>query len=320
MAEPLDGVTTPDDGRQARGDRLAGPMFLLSVLFLVVLAGALYRYPNLDPDGAEAYVIEGGLAALWLVFLLESAYRFGLRDRSRPAWKPLASAVARGLVPPVRMGCRSLTRPDHVWLPRLGWQKADAHLRRTLERFFSVPMVFFALMVLPLFVVEHYWKEEVVANPYLALGVAVGTSVIWLAFAVELIVMASVDDRPARYCVRHWIDVAIVLLPLVEVMPLFRLFRLGRVLRLEELLRWGRLHRLQSLALRGWRALFLLQIVQRLTGRSPERHLRQLQELLRAKQEEVADLRQEIEELGKRIAKQAADRKAARAAEEQPVP
>jgi voltage-gated potassium channel len=297
---------------------LAAPLFVLALMFLVVLAGLLHRYPRLDRDDLEAHLIWGGLGALWLVFLLEAVLRFWLRPRDRPAWRPLAVAVACALLPPLRMGCRSQVRPNHIWLPWLGWRPIDGHLRRTLERFFSVPMIVFALMVLPLFVLEYYWAEKVHTEPVLALGLDVGTSVIWLAFAVELILMVAVSDRPVRYCFRHWIDVAIVLLPAVEVLPLFRLLRLGRVLRLEELLRWGRLHRLQALAMRGWRAVLLLQIVQRLTGRSLAYQLRQLHELLQAKEEEVADLRQEIQELEKRVVQQALRQKTAAPSSREP--
>jgi hypothetical protein len=79
------------------------------------------------------------------------------------------------------------------------------------------------------------------------------------------------------------------------------------------LLRWGRLSRLQGLLARGWRAFLLLQIVQRLTGRSLERRLKQLQDLLQAKEEEVADLRREIQELQERIAQKALRAKTAAA-------
>jgi voltage-gated potassium channel len=310
MTGGIDTAAPAGNRRSNWQDRLAGPMFFLSVLFLVVLAGLIHRYPRLDPGGLEATLIEGGLGLLWLVFLLEAALRLFLRD-GRQGVRGLTSAVVGGLLPPLRMASRSPVAPDHIWLPGLGWQKIDAPLRRRLERFFSVPMIFFALMVLPLFVLEFYWAEQVRAEPALALALDVGTSVIWLAFSVELILMVAVADRPVRYCFTHWIDVAIVLLPAVEVMPLFRLLRLGRVLRLEQLLRWGRLHRLQAVAMRGWRAILLLQIVQRLSGRSPEYQYRKLQELLQAREEEVADLRREIRELGERIARKAPDREAA---------
>jgi hypothetical protein len=310
MTEPLEPAATPDDRRRTCEDRLAGPMFFLALAFLVVLAGLIHRFPRLDRGDPEGYFILGGLAVLWLVFLVEAVVRFRRRDQGRPAWEGLARAAACGLLPPLRLGCRSQVRPNHVWLPALGWRPIDAHLRRTLERFFSVPLIGFALMVLPLFVLEYYWAAAVRAEPLLALWLDIGTSVVWLAFTVELILMVAVSERPVRYCFVHWIDVAIVLLPAVEMLPLFRLLRLGRVLRLEELLRWGRLQRLQALVTRGWRALLLLQVVQRLTGRSPEHQLRQLRELLEAKEEEVADIRREIRELEGRLARMAQGRPA----------
>jgi voltage-gated potassium channel len=302
MTKPLDTGAASVSRRQIWEDRLAGPMFFLSLLFLVVLAGLIHRYPRLDRDSLEAYLILGGLCVLWFPFLLEAVLRFHLRDRERPAWKSLAVAAACVLLPPLRMGCRSQVRPSRLWLPVLGWQEVDTHLRRALECFFSLPMLGFALLVLPLLALEYYWGVAIRTEPVLALWLDIGTSVVWLAFTVELILMVAASDRPIQYCFLHWIDVAIVLLPAVEVLPLFRLLRLGRLLRLDQLLRWGRLHRLQAVATRGWRAFLLLQVVQRLTGRSLEHRHQQLLELLQAKEEEVADLRQEIKELEGRMA------------------
>jgi voltage-gated potassium channel len=280
-------------------------MFLLSVLFLVVLAGLIHRYPRLGPADPELYLIRGALAGLWLIFLVESALRFWLRDRDCPPWGPLASALACAVLPPLRMGCRGRSRPNHLWLPWLGWREIDNHLRTALERAFSVPMILFALMVLPLLALEYFEADRIRAEPALALWVDVGTSVIWLAFAVELVLMVAVSDRPWRYCARNWVDVVIVLLPAVEALPALRLLRLGRLLRLEQLLRWGRLTRLQALVSHGWRAFLLLQVVQRLTGRTPERRLERLRELLLAKEEEVTDLRREVRELEGLVAQRA---------------
>lgn len=290
--------------RRSVSDRLAAVIFLLALAFLVTLAGLLHRFPRLRWDEPEAIWILGGLAILWLILFVDTAIRFRLR-RGPVTWKELAGVTACSLVPALRLACRSSDRPNQIWLPVLGWRNIDGHQRRTLERFFSVPMIAFALMVLPLFVLEYYWAEQVHAQPVLALVLDIGTSLIWLAFTIELIIMVAVADRPILYCLRHWIDLAIVLLPLVDALPLLRLLRLGRVLRLEQLLRWGRLYRLKALATRGWRALFLLQIAQRLTARSPARRLQQLRELLQAKEEELADLRQEIAELEANIAQKA---------------
>jgi hypothetical protein len=313
MTEPA-ATTPPTDGaRRPWDDRLAGPMFFLALAFLVVLAGLIHRYPRLDPRDPEAYLILGALVALWLPLLLDAVVRYRLRDRAGRSWKPLLAALAFALVPPLRMGRHSRTRPTHIWLPVLGWREVDHHLRRTLERFFSVPMIVFALMVLPLLALEYCWAEAIREQPVLAFCFDAGTALVWLAFSVELIVMVAVSDRPVWYCFLHWIDVAIVLFPTVEVLPAFRLLRLGRLLRLEELLRWGRLSRLQALASRCWRAFLLLQIVQRLTGRSLEHRRDQLRGLLRAKEEEAADLRDEIKAIEDRIARRATRRPAAAA-------
>src|SRR5262249_37647330 len=156
----------------------------------------------------EAYLIEGGLTFLWLVILLEVLLRFRLRDRSQPAWRALVATVAVAVLPPLRLGCRSQVRPGHVWLPGLGWRPIDNRLRGTLARFFSIPMIFFALMVLPLLVFEYWQADTIRAEPVLSLWLDIGTSVIWLAFAVELILMVAVSDRPWSYCFLHWIDVA----------------------------------------------------------------------------------------------------------------
>src|SRR5262249_61126056 len=160
----------------------------------------LHRLPRLDRGGPEAFLILAALAALWLPFPLEAALRFRLRDRARPPWGPLAAALACALVPPLRLGCPGQARPGHLWLPGVGWRAADGDLRRTLERFFALPMLFFALLVLPLFVVEYYWAEQVHARPALALGLDVGAAAIWLAFAFELVLMVAVAECRWRYC------------------------------------------------------------------------------------------------------------------------
>jgi voltage-gated potassium channel len=305
MNEPLNDAAA-DEPRRAYEDQLAGPMFFLALAFLVVFAGVIHRFPRLDPGDLEASLMLEGLFLLWLLFILEAVFRFRLRDPGRPAWEGLTRAAAIALLPPLRLGCRSQVRPNHIWLPTLGWQPIDARLRRRLEHFFSIPMIGFALLVLPLLIVEHYWAAEIHAEPHLAFWLDIGTSIIWLGFTLELLVMVAVSDRPVRYCFSHWIDVAIVLLPLVEMLPLFRLLRVGRVLRLEQLLSWGRLHRLRTVGTRGWRAVLLLGVVQRLLRRTPEHQLRQLREVLRAKEEELADLRREITELEGRLARPAA--------------
>lgn len=294
---------TPAEFRQKWEERLAAPMFALALLFLIVLAGLIHRLPRPDVTDFEILLILGALEGLWLLFLPEALFRFLTRDRERGFWRPVGAAALTCLVPPLRMGVPSQSRPGHIWLPRLGWQPIDKHLRRALERAFSVPMICMALLVLPLLAAEFHWGDEIRQHPGMALALDIAVSAIWLAFAIEFILMVSVAESKLRYCAAHWIDLLVVLLPLVEALPILRALRLGRLLRLEQLTRMGRIYRLRGLAFKAWRAFLVLDLVKRVLNRHPQRRLASLEELLRAKEEEIVQLRREIAEVKEEIAK-----------------
>ncbi|HXG11102.1 MAG TPA: hypothetical protein VNK04_15185, partial [Gemmataceae bacterium] len=261
----------------------------------------LHRHRQFDVHVVELRIQLAGLSVLWLVFIIEALGRLLQRDRREPAWKHLGLFLLVCLVPPVRLGVRSQAPDRALWLPGLGWQVVNRELQRRLERFFSVPMILIALSVLPLLAIEHFGKEQMKKFPGLELFVAVGNSVIWFAFAFEFLLMVSVARKKLQYCTQHWIELAVILIPIVQFLPdflpLLRLLRAGTVLRLG-------MYRMQSLALKAWRAVLLLELVQRLTGQSLEKRLRKLQDLLAAKQEEIEELRKEIAYLQKQIALQ----------------
>ena len=43
----------------------------------------------------------------------------------------------------------------------------------------------------------------------------IGEALIWTAFALEFVIMISVVERKLKYCVQHWIDLLVIVLPLV---------------------------------------------------------------------------------------------------------
>jgi hypothetical protein len=145
--------------------------------------------------------------------------------------------------------------------------------------------------------------------PWLQFWLEAGNALVWFAFTLEFIIMLAVAKHRFRYVLTHWIDLAIILLPLVHFLPLFRMLRLGRVLRLEQLSRLGRLYRMQGVALRAWRAFLLLQLIQRILGTSLEKQLERLRELEQAKLEELEELREEIAQLELRLTAEAAGKK-----------
>ncbi len=294
---PLTGAAV----REALDRYLHRPLFFVTLLYLLVLAGVTHRLRDPLVTDWELQLMAGGLAALSPVFWVDAVIRFLLRPRREQVGKPLLYSVALALVPPLHLGVKGYARPTELWLPFLGWQPVGKPLRQRLERLFSVPMVLMALLVVPLLIIEFGW-EQARANPWMALALDLSSGIIWLGFAIEFLIMVSVAEHKLRYCARHWLDVVIVLLPVIEALPALRLLRLGQIARLQQLSRMGRVFRLRALVTRAWRALLLLNLIQRLMGSNSEKRLRQLRALLAAKQEELNELQKEIEQLEKEIA------------------
>jgi voltage-gated potassium channel len=277
---------------------LARPMFWLALAFLAVSAGVIHRIGHGHTTLFETEIIVWGLLLLWPLFVLDGLLRLLFcRRPETPLAYGLVSFLLLCLAPPFRLAARSYADPDLLWLPWLGWIRVDRVLHKRLERFFSVPMIVIALLVLPLLALEFFWLEAVRGNFLLSLAFDIGASLIWMAFAVELILMLSISPEKLVYCLQHWMDLAVVALPLVDFLPILRLLRLTRVLQLQQVTRLGRLYRLKSLLAKGWRAVLVLEMIQRLLGDYKKKRLARLREMLAVREEEIVELRQEIAEL-----------------------
>jgi voltage-gated potassium channel len=295
-------ATVAQNLRKPLEEPLARLMFLLSLCFLMTLAAILHRHREFELDDLELQLQLAFLTVLWLVFLAEALLRWSQRDRTQSRWAELERTLLICAMPPFRIGARSQGPHRDVWFPFLGWRAADKDLGKTFERLFGWPMIVLAFMVLPLLAIEYIWPQQAEEDPALARFLALSAAVIWFAFALEFFVMISVSERKLSYCLAHWIDLAIVLLPIVQFLPLMRALRLTRLLQEERLASWGVVYRLEGLALKAWQAFLLLQILQRLS-RSPEKRLKRLEELLAIKEEEIDALRREIAEVRQLVLK-----------------
>jgi hypothetical protein len=299
-------TSTPSPAARCPAERcdrwLGGPMFWLALAFLILAAGVLHRIGEGFSTHFEFEAISWALILLWPFFIVEALLRLVVCVRRDPLIQRIGYTVFVMLAPPLRMGSRSYADSARMWLPAWGWCAVDRHLRKRLERFFSVPMMVIAFLVLPVLAIEHFWVAEVRSHFAASLFLDIASSVIWMAFAAEFILMVSVADRKTRYCLQNWMDVAIVVLPLVDFMPLLRLLRLTRLLELQQLSRIGRLYRLRGLWIKLWRAVLLLDILSRLTGNRKQKRLLRLQELRTAKLEELTDLNKEIDDLERELA------------------
>ncbi len=165
------------------------------------------------------------------------------------------------ICPSLRLCARSPEMDYRIWLPGIGWRHPNKRLRRRLERRFSLPMFLIALLILPVLLVEYFLKAEVIAHPSLRVAIHVSTGIIWFAFAFEFIVLVAVARKKVAYCKTHWLDIVIILLPLVSFL------RTLQVLKASQLSKMARVYRLRGTAVRALRALILLEFVQRIASR-----------------------------------------------------
>jgi voltage-gated potassium channel len=305
------------------------PMFVASVAMLLLLAGELhFSHGKMFAPLLPACHI--GLAVLWPVFLLEALVHLVARS---PRWK---QHLAYCLCPPARFGARDACTGQRIWLPRIGWTLVNRELSDRMERTLNLPMILIALGVVPLLALDYYQPEhhplvhhvqdavakapavtapaptplaasEVPAGlawahlPAVRFATRIGEALIWTAFALEFTVMISVVDRKLKYCLKHWIDVLVIVLPLIAFL---RSLRLARLARLHQIGKFTRLYRLRGSVVRAQRGAVVASVVERKLLRNPRKHLAKLQDALAEKEREVEMLRAQIRELEPEVRRQ----------------
>ena len=112
--------------------------------------------------------------------------------------------------------------------------------------------------------------------------------------------MISMVENKLRYCRDHWIDLVIIFLPTIaflRCLRVIRLLRLQQMLKFQQIVRTARIWRMRGLAMKLFRALFMVDAIDRILQRKPESRLAKLEESLADKKQEIELLRSEIETL-----------------------
>ncbi len=259
-------------------------LFSLSLLWLLATGGALHIFES-DGDTPLFWVCTAIAASLWPVFLFDVTTRLisGARNRTATAFCLL--------LPALRLGLRDPQTATQLWLPRLGWQPVDSTLYERVEKGLRGPMLIVSLGVLPLITAEYLAAEYLAARPALRQAAVVATALIWWAFTFEFILMVSITDKKLKYVKEHWLDLVIILLPLVAFL---RVLRLSRIARLQQLTKTSRVFRFRGVAMKTYRALLLIDAVARLLQGTPEKRLSKLRQRLIDQEAEVASIRREI--------------------------
>ncbi len=236
----------------------------------------------------------GLMWVIWPLVIAESIYHLIIRPKRRAFAKTHAYSLLFCLCPSLRMCARSAEMNGRLWLPGWSWQRPDRRLRRRLEQHFSIPMIGIALMIVPVLIVEVLFQDQVAQHLGLRISLHIGTGVIWFAFAAEFILMISIAEKKFDYLRRHWVDLAIIVLPFfsfLRSLQAVRGTRLARLAKLPQLTRLARAYRLRGTVLRAFRALVLLDVSARLFQSTPEKRLHRLRQELTATQREARMIR-----------------------------
>ena len=283
-------------------NRLAPAGFVGAGLFLLAAAGFIHRADTTAATPLELDLLTAAVFALWPLLAAEAVLGGLARSPAVPRhtarWRVLLVCVC----PPARLGWVH-PATGLIWLPGLGWQPPGKPLLKALEKGFGGPMLVAAFLILPVLAAEQYKPDVLQRSPGLTLLLHVGAGLIWAAFAAELVVKASAAPRTGRYFQVRWLDVVIVVLPVLEfalthwvnVAPVARLLRVGRGLSApqKQVGALNKAYRLRGLMMKAWQAFLLLEGVSRLTGHTPAKRLRKLEERIEAAEEALAELKAE---------------------------
>ena len=310
------------DVRRAVAQCMAPGMFAVSLFFLIcqaVLVVILVDMPNfsehvgtaIDPgspthgwlreiasaNGLELAFYDVTVRLLWVLWpivIAESIFHWLTRPWNSRTWRLHLLGLMYCICPSFRMCARSHEMRNRIWLPGLGWRQPNRRLRNRLERRFSLPMIAIAFLILPVLVIEFFLHQQVENSMVLWWLLHVGTGVIWLAFAFEFILMVSVAEKKLAYCKEHWLDLAIILLPLISFLRSVQFVRATHALKLEQITKVLRVYRMRGTALKALRGLIVLELFSRFFRPDADQVIEGLKGELRAAEDRVREIRRKI--------------------------
>ena len=108
-------------------------------------------------------------------------------------------------------------------------------LPQRIERLSELPMLFLAFAMVPLLAASLLWE----LGPRAEVVVLALDSVVWVAFAVDLVIKVAVAPDRWAYVKRHWLDVLVVAVPFIRPLRILRiiLFAMEGVQGLRRLIR-----------------------------------------------------------------------------------
>lgn len=287
MSLPSPSAAAPQGGHLRHGVMVAVALAFLVLVGLVLPhgdSGAEFR----DWLLAHAW-FRPVLFGLWAVVVIEGV--LGLFQGADTVGAQVRRLLLISLVPPLRMVIASGTPYGWLWLPGAGWRPKGEATTEKLEQKLALPMVILTLLVLPVLGAEFTGGETLENHPRMALATHFITCIIWVGFTVEFLWMVAAAPDKLTYCLKNWINLIIILLPLVAFLRVLSMFRFARMFRAGKLLR---AYRLRGLWTRLWRVALLFNLFERLQQRDPAKYRAALEKKIAEMEKELASLRAKL--------------------------
>lgn len=283
-----------------RGSGLRHGLMLAVALTFLTSVGLVLPHGD-SGDEFRTWLLEqrlfpGVVGGLWAVIVIEGLMGLFWAGDSWSA--RIKRFVLTSLLPPLRITTASSKPNGWLWLPGVGWRRADEEISEKLEQKLAMPMLILTLLVLPVLGAELTGGETLDNHPRLALATHLTTCGIWIGFTAEFLLMVAAAPKKLTYCLKNWINLVIILLPLVAFLRVLNAFRFARTLRAGKLLR---AYRLRGLWTRVWRLALLFNLFDRLQQRNPAKYCAALEKKIADLEEELAELRSKLDSTRKKI-------------------
>ena len=270
-------------------------MFYLS-FFSLGLSGLLIMYGSEEatfrPENRMAAQLFWLALGIWPIFLFEYLYKLWLARKSgiSPYLKLLHAMTL--LFPPSRLAIGSLEKPELIWLPVLKWSKVNPSLEKFMRKKFLVPVLVLGLLMIPALLIEVKFIEQtkqLFPQADLPFWLQSFHAMVWAGFALEFMVLISITEDKKNYCVKNWMDILILILPVIS---FFRSFRFLRVFKVNQLARSFRMKGTQAKIREG---LVLLDFIKRLGYMyNPEGQVKKIKKKMIRNEQERIELEKEM--------------------------
>lgn len=288
-----DGSDAAPPSHLITSDTRAMVFFGMTVLWLTLLGFSLPHGGVSDTFsdilwGPSSWLLPT-LILIWAIIVADAL--IGVFQAPDKFAAPLKRCALICLLPPARLAISSAIPNRYLWLPRQGWLAVGSEHQDQLERRLLLPMLAVTLLILPVIGAELFFKEQVATSPLIALLIHTTTSFIWVAFTCEFILMVAIAEKKIAYCKQHWINIVIILLPLVAFLRTLQLFRFLRLTKAGKLLR---AYRLRGVFARALRLALMMNLIERLMQRNINGYIGHLEEKINEKQHEIDELKQKL--------------------------